>query len=212
MMTIRNLIAIGSRSSGRSEAIMADGRPFQRRTSVKNAELIRALAADLTPLPPGKTRHEMLIGLGFGSAASLLLLLAVYGVQPDLDTIAHGGPLLMKAWYGLSLAAIAGSMLMPMLRPAAPVPGQARVLWHDHRDAGGPGRMADGCNEFRRRTPMAWIELATVCAADRGAVGAGIHRRSMGNPPTGPAAFAGDRRLGRRRIRRRGSDGLRARL
>jgi len=49
-------------------------------------------------------------------------VLAIYGVQPGLFSIAHGGPMVMKACYALSLAAIAGSILMPMLRPGNLVP------------------------------------------------------------------------------------------
>jgi hypothetical protein len=55
-------------------------------------------------------------------------MVAVYGVQPDLISIAHGGPLAMKACYTLSLAAIAGSMLMPMLRPGKLVPDRGPLF------------------------------------------------------------------------------------
>jgi hypothetical protein len=80
-------------------------------------ELIRALADDLIPVRPGKTRNDLLVGLGLGAAVSLVLVLVIYGVQPGLLSIARGGPMVMKVWYALPLAAIAGSMLLPMLRP-----------------------------------------------------------------------------------------------
>ena len=84
---------------------------------MKSPELIRALANDLTPVRPGKTRNDLLVGLGLGAAVSLVLVLVIYGVQPDLLSIARGGPMAMKVCYALLLTAIAGSMLMPMLRP-----------------------------------------------------------------------------------------------
>ena len=70
----------------------------------------------------------MLLGLSLGAAVSLAVVVAVYGVQPDLISVAHGGPLAMKACYTLSLAAIAGSMLMPMLRPGNPVPDRRSLF------------------------------------------------------------------------------------
>jgi hypothetical protein len=84
---------------------------------LKSPELIRALANDLTPVRPGKIRNDLLWGLGLGAAVSLVLVLVIYGVQPGLLSIAHGGPMVMKVCYALPLAAIAGSMLLPMLRP-----------------------------------------------------------------------------------------------
>lgn len=80
------------------------------------------LASELTPVRPGKTRDDLLLGLSFGAAVSLAVVLAVYGVQPGLVSIAHGGPIAIKACYALSLAAIAGSILMPMSRPGNIVP------------------------------------------------------------------------------------------
>jgi hypothetical protein len=64
----------------------------------------------------------LLLGPGLGAAVSFAVVLSIYGVQPGLVGIAHGVPMAMKACYALSLVAIAGAMLMPMLRPGNPVP------------------------------------------------------------------------------------------
>jgi hypothetical protein len=90
--------------------------------NVKSADLIRSLASGLASVSPGKTRNDLLFGLSCGAAVSLAAVLAIYGVQPGLVSIAHGGPMVMKAGYALSLVAVAGSMLMPMLRPGNLVP------------------------------------------------------------------------------------------
>jgi hypothetical protein len=96
--------------------------------NVKSSDLIRSLAGELTPVPPGKTRNDLLLGLSLGTLVSFAGMVAVYGVQPDLISVAHGGPLAMKACYTLSLAAIAGSMLMPMLRPGKLVPDRGTLF------------------------------------------------------------------------------------
>jgi hypothetical protein len=96
--------------------------------NVKSSDLIRSLAGGLTPVPPGKTRNDLLLGLSLGTLVSFAGMVAVYGVQPDLISVAHGGPLAMKACYTLSLAAIAGSMLMPMLRPGKLVPDRGTLF------------------------------------------------------------------------------------
>lgn len=93
---------------------------------MKSSDLIRALASELSPIRPGKTRNDLLLGLGAGAAVSLAVVLIVYGVQPGLISIARGGPLAMKASYALAIAAIAGSMLMPMLRPGNLVPDRRK--------------------------------------------------------------------------------------
>ena len=95
---------------------------------MKSSDLIRSLAGELTPVPPGKTRNDLLLGLSLGTLVSFAGMVAVYGVQPDLISVAHGGPLAMKACYTLSLAAIAGSTLMPMLRPGKLVPDRGTLF------------------------------------------------------------------------------------
>ncbi len=95
---------------------------------MKSSDLIRLLAGELTPVRPRKTRNDMLLGLSLGAAVSFAVMAAIYGVQPSLLSIAHGGPMAMKGCYALSLAAIAGSMLMPMLRPGSPVPDRRALF------------------------------------------------------------------------------------
>jgi hypothetical protein len=96
--------------------------------NVKSSDLIRLLAGELKPVRPGKTRNDLLLGLSVGTAVSFAGVLAIYGVQPGLFSIAHGGPMVMKACYALSLAAIAGSILMPMLRPGNLVPDRRSLF------------------------------------------------------------------------------------
>ncbi|MGA7803191.1 NrsF family protein [Bradyrhizobium sp.] len=95
---------------------------------MKSSDLIRLLAGELTPVQPGKTRNDLLLGLSLGAAVSLTVVVVIYGVQPGLVGIAHGGPFAMKASYALSLAAIAGSMLLPMLRPGNLVPDRRGIF------------------------------------------------------------------------------------
>jgi len=52
--------------------------------NVKSSDLIRTLAGELTPVPPGKTRNDLLLGLSLGALVSFAGMVAVYGVQPDL--------------------------------------------------------------------------------------------------------------------------------
>lgn len=95
---------------------------------MKSSDLIRSLAGELTPVRPGKTRNDMLLGLGLGAMVSLAVVVAIYGVQPGLISVARGGLMAMKACYALSLAAIAVSMLMPMLRPGNLVPDRRSLF------------------------------------------------------------------------------------
>jgi hypothetical protein len=96
--------------------------------NVKSSDLIRSLAGEVTPVPPRKTRNDLLLGLSLGTLVSFAGMVAVYGVQPDLISVAHGGPLAMKACYTLTVAAIAGLMLMPMLRPGKLVPDRGKLF------------------------------------------------------------------------------------
>ncbi|WFR98622.1 NrsF family protein [Rhizobium tumorigenes] len=95
---------------------------------MKTPDLIQKLAGELTPISPRKTRNDLLIGLGCGAGVTLICVILIYGVQPGLFSFSHGLPLLMKAAYALSLAAIAASMLVPMLKPGSPVPARRRWL------------------------------------------------------------------------------------
>ncbi len=95
---------------------------------MKSSDLIRLLAGELKPVRPRKTRNDLLLGLSLGAAVAFAVVLVVYGVQPGLVSIAYGGPLAMKAGYALSLAAIAGSMLLPMLRPGNLVPDRRNLF------------------------------------------------------------------------------------
>jgi hypothetical protein len=84
---------------------------------VTTREFIKALAADLTPVSPDRTRNEVLLGLAAGGAIALVAVLLVFGVQSHLLSAQRGGAMAMKAAYAITLAAIAAASLWPLLRP-----------------------------------------------------------------------------------------------
>jgi hypothetical protein len=94
---------------------------------MKTSELIQKLASELTPVSTKKTRNDLLIGLSCGATVSLLAIILVFGFQPGLIRPSHGLPLVVKVSYTLSLAAVASSMLVPMIRPGNPIP--TRLGW-----------------------------------------------------------------------------------
>jgi hypothetical protein len=84
---------------------------------VTTPEFIKRLAADLTPVSPDQTRTDVLLGLAAGGVTTLVAVVLVFGVQPNLFSFQRGGAMAMKAAYALTLAAIAGASLWPLLRP-----------------------------------------------------------------------------------------------
>ena len=84
---------------------------------MESSDFIQALAADLLPVSPTRTRSDLLLGLGGGVTATFAAVVLYYGVQPGLISWAHGLPLLMKCAYGLALAGVAAAVLWPLLRP-----------------------------------------------------------------------------------------------
>jgi hypothetical protein len=89
---------------------------------VDSSDLIDALARDLPSVSPARTRRDLLLGLSCGTLISFALTLLIYGMRPGLLSLERGGPMLLKAGYALTLAGIAGSVLMPLLRPGSVVP------------------------------------------------------------------------------------------
>ena len=84
------------------------------------AKLIDRLASDVQPVAPHILEREVAMGLGVGAVGALALVLAIYGVQPDLRSFAHGAPLVMKWAYALAGGGIAVAIAMALARPGSP--------------------------------------------------------------------------------------------
>lgn len=83
-------------------------------------DLIDRLTGDARPVTPHALEQGVTIGLGIGAAITLLLVVALYGVQPALLTYDHGAPLMMKAAYALTAGGIALALASALIRPGAP--------------------------------------------------------------------------------------------
>ena len=90
--------------------------------------LIDRLASEAKPVEPFALRRHLATGLVAGGAASLALVLAIYGVQPGLDTFAHGAPLAMKAAYAVTLGGIALALAAALSRPGDDARGWGLLL------------------------------------------------------------------------------------
>jgi hypothetical protein len=82
-------------------------------------DLIDALAADVRPVSPKAAGRQMAQALVIGGGIALFGVVTFFGIQPGLDTFAHGAPLLIKSAYALSLAGIAASLTLITARPGA---------------------------------------------------------------------------------------------
>lgn len=81
--------------------------------------LIDALAGDVRPVSPRGAHRQTAQALGVGGGIALVCVAAFFGIQPGLDTFAHGSPLLVKSAYSIALAGIALSLTLLMARPGA---------------------------------------------------------------------------------------------
>lgn len=86
-----------------------------------HALLIQSLCDDLRPVEPDKGHKPLITAAAVGSGASLLGLLALWGVQPHLDTAPTLLPFLGKAALGGSLAYVALKGVVAYARPAQSV-------------------------------------------------------------------------------------------
>jgi hypothetical protein len=92
-----------------------------------NAEtLIATLAADVRPVSRHAVGRRLLIGVGTGAAATLVLVVGSIGMRPDLDAAMDGFAFWMKWTYTISLGVGASVM---MARLARPEPVRLRSLW-----------------------------------------------------------------------------------
>lgn len=80
-------------------------------------DLIDALASDVHPVSPMTASRHLAEALVLGGGATLIGVIALFGIQPGLNTFAHGQPLMVKSSYAISLAAIGIALSLLMARP-----------------------------------------------------------------------------------------------
>jgi hypothetical protein len=82
-------------------------------------DLINSLASDVRPVSPKAINRHVAEALIAGGGIALVGVIAFFGIQPGLDSFAHGEPLLIKSAYALSLAGITIALTLLMSRPGA---------------------------------------------------------------------------------------------
>jgi hypothetical protein len=87
-------------------------------------ELIRSLASDVKRVPPHAIKQRIAIGMIGGAVVSLLMVIALLGVRPDLDSAMRGFAFWMKWGYTASLGIVAVLATTTLARPDA-----ARLRW-----------------------------------------------------------------------------------
>jgi hypothetical protein len=90
--------------------------------------LIDSLASDIKPVSPYRQHREFAIATAIGGGITLCAVILVFGIQPGIDTFAHGAPLAMKTAYTLTLAGIALATALVLARPGTVVSGIRRWL------------------------------------------------------------------------------------
>ncbi len=94
-------------------------RAYRRMNVTPHDTLIDALAADVRPVSPHAAGRQIAQALVIGGGIALAGVVAVFGIQPGLDTFAQGAPLLVKSAYAISLAGIATALTLIIARPGA---------------------------------------------------------------------------------------------
>lgn len=82
-----------------------------------HSSLITSLSADLSPVPPRSLHRDLTAAVVLGGSATLAVVVTAFGIQPGLDTLAGGGPLLMKVAYAGTIAAGALGAAYRLARP-----------------------------------------------------------------------------------------------
>ncbi len=85
---------------------------------MEHALLIQSLCDDLRPVEPDKGYKPLIAATAVGAGASLIGLLAMWGVQPNLYTASVLLPFLGKAAFGTGLAYVAIKGIVAYARPA----------------------------------------------------------------------------------------------
>jgi len=91
------------------------------------SDLARKLSADLEPVPQSFVTRRLLFGLGAGTLVSIVWVLAVLRLRPDLSEAMATPMFWAKLIYPLSLALIAGLAAERLARPAARA--RSRLSW-----------------------------------------------------------------------------------
>jgi hypothetical protein len=89
-------------------------------------ELIRSLASDVKRVSPHTIGKRIAIGMIGGALVSLLMIIALLGLRPDLDSAMREFPFWMKWGYTASLGIIAVVATTSLARPDAT---RSRWLW-----------------------------------------------------------------------------------
>lgn len=88
--------------------------------------LIERLASDVRRVPPAALPARIAVGIAAGGAVSLIVLLSVIGVRPDLGQALWSRPFWIKSGYAAALAAIAIGATLHLARPGT---RDLRRLW-----------------------------------------------------------------------------------
>jgi len=95
---------------------------------MKTDELIAMLATGAGTVDAGATRRRFALALGFGATATLLLMVALMGVRPDLPRMALDPMFWAKLAYCAMLATAALAVAARLGRPGARTAGLAGAL------------------------------------------------------------------------------------
>lgn len=93
---------------------------------MKTEELIQSLVATVRPVSRHAVGQRIALGMIGGAVVTMLLIVAVLGLRPDLGTALRGFPLWMKWVYTASLGIVAVSATSNLARPDAK---SLRWLW-----------------------------------------------------------------------------------
>jgi hypothetical protein len=91
---------------------------------VKTNDLVAHLAQDAGPARA--IAPTLALGLGFGAFVSLVLMLALLGLRPDMATAIATPMFWMKLGYAVALAAVALPLVLTLARPTGYV---TRLAW-----------------------------------------------------------------------------------
>lgn len=90
-------------------------------------DIIAVLSADLGAVSQWYVPRRLLVGLGAGVIPSAALMLAVFGLRPDIHHAMGADMFMTKQAYTLAFAIIAGLAAERLARPASS--GRGRIAW-----------------------------------------------------------------------------------
>jgi hypothetical protein len=85
--------------------------------ALNTQQLIDTLAIDVRPVSGAARRNQLALSVAVAIGLSGAAVIAVFGVQTELASLAHGLPLLLKLTYALSFAAFAFPLVLDLARP-----------------------------------------------------------------------------------------------